>query len=131
MPKNINKVVDATIPVLGDVVSNLAALVPQIKSAPREEWFKDINTWKTKYPFTYVKSEKGAKMKPQEVIEELNRQTEDKKDKVIVTTGVGQHQMWAAQFFRWRHPRTMISSGGLGVSLIFYTSPVQAHSCLM
>jgi acetolactate synthase-1/2/3 large subunit len=114
MPKNINKVVDATIPVLGDVVSNLAALVPQIKSAPREEWFKDINTWKTKYPFTYVKSEKGAKMKPQEVIEELNRQTEDKKDKVIVTTGVGQHQMWAAQFFRWRHPRTMISSGGLG-----------------
>ena len=48
------------------------------------------------------------------MIEELNRQVEHIKDKVIITTGVGQHQMWAAQYYRWRYPRTLITSGGLG-----------------
>ncbi|KAF8647502.1 hypothetical protein AX16_006707 [Volvariella volvacea WC 439] len=114
MPKNINKVVEASIPILGDVVTNLASLVPMIRSSPREEWFSDIKEWKKNYPFTYEKSGKGQKMKPQEVVEEMERQLTDKKDDVIVATGVGQHQMWAAQFFRWRHPRTMVSSGGLG-----------------
>ena len=49
--------------------------------------------------------------KPQYVIEEINRQTNGE---AIITTGVGQHQMWAAQFYRWRYPRQMITSGGLG-----------------
>ncbi|KAJ3091871.1 Acetolactate synthase, mitochondrial, partial [Phlyctochytrium bullatum] len=56
----------------------------------------------------------GKPIKPQAVIEELNRQTRDMKDRVIITTGVGCHQMWAAQYYRWRSPRTWISSGGLG-----------------
>lgn len=121
MPKNINKVVEATVPVLGDVVSNLAALVPLIETSnPRSEWFSQIRKWKARYPFTYEKSEPGQQMKPQEVIEELDRQTRDKKDKVIVATGVGQHQMWAAQFYRWRTPRSLVSSGGLGVSALLY-----------
>jgi len=60
------------------------------------------------------KSAEGAKMKPQEVVEELDRQVSDRKDKVIIGTGVGQHQMWAAQFYRWTHPRSMVTSGGLG-----------------
>ncbi|KIJ44264.1 hypothetical protein M422DRAFT_60087 [Sphaerobolus stellatus SS14] len=114
LPKNVNKVVDATIPVVGDVVQNLAALVPFIRSSPRTQWFADIKAWKEKYPFTFEASKPGALMKPQEVIKELDRQTQDKKGDVIITTGVGQHQMWAAQFYRWTHPRTMISSGGLG-----------------
>jgi len=114
MPKNVNKVVDASIPVLGDVVANLASLVPLIRSSPRTEWFSDIKAWKTEYPFTYAPSTNGALMKPQEVIQELDKQTRGKKEDVIITTGVGQHQMWAAQFYRWTHPRTMISSGGLG-----------------
>ncbi|CDO73669.1 hypothetical protein BN946_scf185014.g139 [Trametes cinnabarina] len=113
-PKNINKVVEASIPVLGDVVSNMAALAPLIRSVPRKEWFDDIREWKAKYPFTYEKSKPGAPMKPQEVIEELDRQTAHRKEDVIITTGVGQHQMWAAQHFRWRHPRSMVTSGGLG-----------------
>ncbi|KAF8320113.1 acetolactate synthase [Clavulina sp. PMI_390] len=113
-PKNINKVVDAQIPILGDVIDSLSHLVPLIKSSPRADWFNDIKAWKSTYPFTYEPSAKGAQMKPQEVIEELDRQTASKKDDVIISTGVGQHQMWAAQFFRWRHPRTMITSGGLG-----------------
>ncbi|KAH7914000.1 thiamine diphosphate-binding protein [Hygrophoropsis aurantiaca] len=115
-PKNINKVVDASIPVLGDVVSNMAALVPLIRSSPRTPWFNDIKSWKEKYPFTYVKSsaEAGARIKPQEVIEELDKQTAHRKEDVIITTGVGQHQMWAAQHFRWKTPRSMVTSGGLG-----------------
>ncbi|CAE6432695.1 unnamed protein product, partial [Rhizoctonia solani] len=114
-PKNINKVVDASISILGDVTHNLGALVPLIKSSPREHWFQDIKEWKAKYPFTYDKSVPGkTKMKPQEVIEELNAQTKHKKNDVIISTGVGQHQMWAAQFFRWRLPRSMVTSGGLG-----------------
>ncbi|KAF9462722.1 thiamine diphosphate-binding protein [Collybia nuda] len=113
-PKNINKVVEASIPILGDVVTNMASLVPLITSAPRTEWFADIKHWKESYPFTYVKSEEGAKMKPQEVVEELDRQTAHRKEEIIVATGVGQHQMWAAQYFRWRHPQTMVTSGGLG-----------------
>lgn len=118
-PKNINKVVEATIPVLGDVVANMAALAPLIRPAPREEWFRDVKEWKTNYPFTYDKSKPGALMKPQEVIVELDRQTAHRKDEVIVTTGVGQHQMWAAQHFRWRQPLHMATSGGLGVSQEF------------
>jgi len=113
-PKNINKVVDATVPILGDVVSNLASLVPLIKSSPRENWFADIKKWKAAYPFIFEASAKGERMKPQEAIEELDRQTRERKEDIIVTTGVGQHQMWAAQHFRWRHPRTMVTSGGLG-----------------
>jgi acetolactate synthase I/II/III large subunit len=115
MPKNINKVIDATIPVLGDVSTNLGRLIPHIKSSPRDEWFTDIREWKTKYPFTYDKSEAGQPMKPQEVIEELDKLTRSNKKNVIITTGVGQHQMWAAQYYRWQHPRSMITSGGLGV----------------
>ncbi|TFK90280.1 acetolactate synthase [Polyporus arcularius HHB13444] len=113
-PKNINKVVDATIPIIGDVVTNMAVLAPLIKPSARKEWFNDIREWKSKYPFTYEKSKPGAAMKPQEVIEELNKQTAHRKDDVIVTTGVGQHQMWAAQYYRWRTPRSMVTSGGLG-----------------
>ena len=52
-------------------------------------------------------------MKPQRVIEELYQQTIDRDD-VVIATGVGQHQMWAAQFYRWRDPRSVVTSGGLG-----------------
>ncbi|KAH9917439.1 thiamine diphosphate-binding protein [Fomitopsis serialis] len=115
-PKNINKVVEASIPVLGDVVTNMASLVPLIRGAPREKWFADIKKWKAEFPFTYEKSADapGTMMKPQEVIEELDRQTADRKEDVVITTGVGQHQMWAAQHYRWRHPRSIVTSGGLG-----------------
>ena len=123
MPKNVNKVVDASIPVVGDVVANLASLVPLIRSSPRTEWFSDIQSWKEKYPFTYAPSSNGGLMKPQEVIQELDKQTRGRKEDVIVTTGVGQHQMWAAQFYRWTHPRTMISSGGLGVCRVLPSGP--------
>jgi acetolactate synthase-1/2/3 large subunit len=114
MPKNINKVVNATVAVEGDVAANLELMLPFIKPQPRKQWFDQLNEWKSKYPYSYVPSAPGASMKPQEVIEELNTQTKDIKHNVIISTGVGQHQMWACQFYRWREPRSWISSGGLG-----------------
>lgn len=113
-PKNINKVIEAQIPIIGDVVSNLSHLIPRIQSLPRTEWLNDIREWKAKYPFTYAPSKLGDRMKPQEVIEEMDRQTAAYKENVIITTGVGQHQMWTAQHFRWRYPRSLVTSGGLG-----------------
>ncbi|RIA95024.1 acetolactate synthase, catalyses the first common step in isoleucine and valine biosynthesis [Glomus cerebriforme] len=114
-PKNINKVVQATTAVEGDVADNLNRLLPLIESQERKEWFSEINEWKRKYPWKYTKpSSPDQLLKPQQIIEELDRQTADYKEKVLITTGVGQHQMWAAQFFRWKYPRTMITSGGLG-----------------
>ena len=114
-PKNINKVVQANIPVLGDVAASMAELLPQIEYRERKEWMDQIKSWKADYPFTFTPSKKGDRMKPQEVVEELDRQCEAiGKEKVIVTTGVGQHQMWACQHYRWTQPRSWVSSGGLG-----------------
>ncbi|KAJ1538581.1 Acetolactate synthase, mitochondrial, partial [Cladochytrium tenue] len=114
MPKNINKVVEVHEAVEGDVSTNLRYLLPYLKTPIRRAWFEQLDIWKKKYPFTYQKSLLGAPIKPQEVIEVLNRQVADIKDQVIITTGVGCHQMWAAQYYRWKHPRTWVSSGGLG-----------------
>ena len=115
MPKNINKVVQATEAVEGDVAASLALLLPFVENKlERQEWFSQINDWKTRFPFNYEKETPDGLIKPQTVIEKLSKMTENMKDRTIITTGVGQHQMWAAQHFRWRHPRTMITSGGLG-----------------
>ncbi|KAL8799536.1 MAG: hypothetical protein Q9182_005811 [Xanthomendoza sp. 2 TL-2023] len=115
MPKNINKVVQATEAVEGDVATNLATLLPYVHSKPtRPEWFSQINDWKKRLPFAYEKETPDGLIKPQSLIQKLSQMTADMKDRTIITTGVGQHQMWAAQHFRWRHPRTMITSGGLG-----------------
>jgi acetolactate synthase-1/2/3 large subunit len=71
-------------------------------------WMKTINQWKEEYPFTY---DKTGHITQQEAIEALYEET---KGDAIITTGVGQHQMWAAQFFQFREPRAYISSLGLG-----------------
>lgn len=101
MPKNIDKVVDSTVSIEGDVVTNMARLLPLLEYQKRSLWFDTLNEWKTKYPFTFTPSKEGEALKPQEVIQELNLQTKDIKDQVLITTGVGQHQMWACQHFRY------------------------------
>jgi acetolactate synthase-1/2/3 large subunit len=75
----------------------------------RKEWIALIDGWKKWYPFRFLDDSPLAK--PQYVIDEMYRQTQGE---AIITTGVGQHQMWAAQFYRWKHPRQLITSGGLG-----------------
>ncbi|EXM27076.1 hypothetical protein RAB80_013242 [Fusarium oxysporum f. sp. vasinfectum] len=118
MPKNINKVVQATEAIEGDVAANLKELLPLVESKTmedRKEWFNKINEWKKKWPLTdYERAERSGLIKPQTLIEELSNLVADRKDKTYIATGVGQHQMWTAQHFRWRHPRSMITSGGLG-----------------
>ncbi|KAF2644869.1 acetolactate synthase [Massarina eburnea CBS 473.64] len=115
MPKNINKVVQATEAVEGDVVTNLGHLLPHVKEVKeRPEWFAQINDWKARFPWNFEREGENGLIKPQTVIEKLSKLTENIKDETVITTGVGQHQMWAAQHFRWRHPRTMVTSGGLG-----------------
>ncbi|KAJ7903801.1 thiamine diphosphate-binding protein [Mycena olivaceomarginata] len=97
-------VVEANIPVLGDVVQNMGALVPHIRATPRAGWFADLKAWKEKYPFTYTPSEAGR----------ADEAAGERKKDVVISTGVGQHQMWAAQHYRWTHPQSMVTSGGLG-----------------
>src|SRR4051812_1071110 len=108
-PSSISKNVDVDVPVVGDARVSLEAMLQYIEHRDRKEWFATIDAWKKRYPFSYKDDSQHAK--PQYVIEELNKQT---RGEAVITTGVGQHQMWAAQFYRWRRPRQMITSGGLG-----------------
>ncbi|HRK32503.1 MAG TPA: biosynthetic-type acetolactate synthase large subunit, partial [Tepidisphaeraceae bacterium] len=103
-PTSISKTVDVDVPVVGDARHSLQAMLQHIEPRPRKQWFEQINDWKKKYPFKYF--DDSEKAKPQYVLEEINRQT---KADAIFATGVGQHQMWAAQFLRWRHPRQAIT----------------------
>lgn len=118
LPKNINKVVQATEAAEGDVAANLALLLPYVEGrtqADRKEWFDQIAAWKERFPWAYEK-ENGpdALIKPQTIVSMLSDLTAHRKEDTIIATGVGQHQMWAAQHYRWRTPRSMITSGGLG-----------------
>ncbi|HTW94679.1 MAG TPA: biosynthetic-type acetolactate synthase large subunit [Tepidisphaeraceae bacterium] len=108
-PSSISKNVDVDVPVVGDAKNSLEAMLPYLEHRPRAAWWAQINAWKARYPFKYLDDSQNTK--PQFVIEEINRQT---RGEAIITTGVGQHQMWAAQFYRWRTPRQMVTSGGLG-----------------
>ncbi|ORZ41721.1 Thiamin diphosphate-binding protein [Catenaria anguillulae PL171] len=102
LPKNINKTVQVT------------DATKRPEDADRKPWLADVAKWKAEFPFSYPANVSGEPMKPQYVLDVLNTKTRDFKDKVVLTTGVGQHQMWAAQYYRWTHPLTMITSGGLG-----------------
>ena len=108
-PASISKNVHVDIPVVGDAETILAEMTKEVEHRDRTEWFAKIAGWKAKYPLRY---DTGAKtIKPQYVIEEVYRQT---KGEATIVTGVGQHQMWTAQFYKFSRPRQFISSGGLG-----------------
>ena len=108
-PTSISKNVSVDIPVVGDAKVILGELVKEVEHHDRKRWFKKIAEWKEKFAFRY--DQNSSSIKPQYVIEEICRQT---KNSAIVTTGVGQNQMWAAQFYKFIRPRQLISSGGLG-----------------
>jgi acetolactate synthase-1/2/3 large subunit len=108
-PSSISKNVQVDIPVVGDAKYILVELTKEVEHRDRAEWFAKIAEWKKKYPFRYDR--KAATIKPQHVIEEVCRQTHHD---AIIATGVGQHQMWTAQFYKFTQARHFISSGGLG-----------------
>lgn len=91
-------------------------LMNHIKFVERNDWLGQIKEWKNKYPFHIDKLENN-KIKTQHVISEINSQVINKNlaNKTIYTSGVGNHQMMAAQFIKWKHPKTFLSSGSLGV----------------
>lgn len=114
-PKNINKVVEATEAIEGDVTQNLELfneLVKPVESRP--EWFSMIKQWRKKYPYAYQEPTPDGLIPPQSVIKEVNKQARSTGKDVIITTGVGQHQMWVAQYITWTKPHSFVTSGGLG-----------------
>jgi acetolactate synthase-1/2/3 large subunit len=108
-PASISKNVGVDIPVVGDAKVILKTLAGEVEYRERKKWFDTIAEWKKKFPFRY--DQNSTTIKPQYVIEEICLQT---KNEAIITTGVGQNQMWAAQFYKFVRPRQLISSGGLG-----------------
>ena len=109
-PTSISKNVKADIPIVGDVGNILGEMLELIKKpAQSKEWLKEIERNKKKYPLSYRKS--SLRIKPQAVVEEIFSQT---RGEAIISTEVGQNQMWAAQFYKFKFPRTFITSGGLG-----------------
>ena len=108
-PSSISKNIRVDIPVVGDAKIILGELIKLVEYRERQEWFKKIAEWKKKFAFRY--DQNSSTIKPQYVIEELCHQTQNE---AIITTGVGQNQMWAAQFYKFIKPRQFISSGGLG-----------------
>ncbi len=107
-PASIGKNVPVDVPIVGDVKNVLEQFNSNAPKPDTEKWIKKINEWKEKFPLTYKKSDG---LKPQMVIEAISELT---KGEAIITTEVGQNQMWAAQYYKFKYPRTFISSGGLG-----------------
>jgi acetolactate synthase-1/2/3 large subunit len=108
-PASIGKNVRVDIPVVGDAGKILSDLLPLLEEVDRGAWLEKIAEWKREFPLGYQPEE--GKVKPQAVIEAIYRATSGE---AVVVTDVGQHQMWAAQYYDYTQPRTFLSSGGLG-----------------
>jgi acetolactate synthase-1/2/3 large subunit len=107
-PASVSKTVDVDIPIVGDAREVLKQLNKIVKKPDTKDWLSKIDEWKKKFPLRYKDDDK---LRPQYVVEQIYEIT---KGEAIITTEVGQNQMWAAQFFKFVLPRTIISSGGLG-----------------
>lgn len=107
-PAEIGKNVLINIPIVGDVKNVLQSLLSQLEPRANQDWVDQIIAWKEQYPLSY---DNDGPLKPQWVVEELYRHTQGE---CTVVTDVGQHQMWVAQFYRFKYPGTLVSSGGLG-----------------
>lgn len=109
----IGKNVHTHIPVCGDLKQTLELLLPQLEKTDRSDWLAQIAKWREAKPATYH-PRKDGKLQPQAVIEAIDRAARATGRPTVLTTDVGQNQMWAAQFFRHTEPRAFISSGGMG-----------------
>ena len=117
-PTSIKKNVRVDLPIVGDVkdvLTKMIAVADKSKEKLAEftsalaPWHADIDDWKEKHPLAYKQS--STIIKPQYVIQKLRELSDED---AIISTDVGQHQMWTAQFFKFNKPRTLLTSGGLG-----------------
>ena len=114
-PSSIGKNVRTDIPIVGDAKAVLRALIEAVKTfkkdwaADHQEWLRLIGEWAAQYPLQYHQGDEVVKA--QYAIEMISKLAPKE---AIITTGVGQHQMWTAQFYRFTQPRTFLTSGGLG-----------------
>ncbi|MDD5254501.1 MAG: biosynthetic-type acetolactate synthase large subunit [Candidatus Omnitrophica bacterium] len=108
-PASISKNVVVDVPIVGDAKHILGEILEQLKKLPdTAPWLKEVEALKKKYPLKY---RQDGKLKPQYVIEQIYEAT---KGEAIIATEVGQNQMWSCHWYKYSHPRTFISSGGLG-----------------
>lgn len=107
-PSSISKNVHVDVPIVGDAKNILSELNKIINAPDTSAWLKQVFNWKETHPLVY---KNDNKLRPQFVIEKIYEVT---KGKAIITTEVGQNQMWASQWYKYSLPRTFISSGGLG-----------------
>lgn len=109
-PAEINKNIPAKEELVGDIKSILTRLLPLINENKRVQWLEKINAWKKEVPSAYFE-EKENFVNPKFMLETVNKIAGDE---TFITTEVGQHQMWTAQFYPFSKPRTFLTSGGLG-----------------
>ncbi len=115
-PAEIGKNRFADVPLIGDLLPTIKALIPAVKDAFKERqpdlttWWRQMNSLRETYPLGYNEPEDGS-LSPQYVIERIGEITGPD---AIYVAGVGQHQMWASQFIKYEKPRTWLNSGGLG-----------------
>ncbi len=119
-PAEISKNVPVNIPIVGDAKHILKALTKYVKCCNSEFWLAKIIEWKKEYPLSYRKE--TDVIKPQFVVEQISEVCKD----AIIVTEVGQHQMWAAQYFKFSEPRTFLTSGGLGTMGYGYPAAIGA-----
>ena len=120
-PASISKIINADIPIVGQVKESIAALIKEIKrsklkidSDALDEWNSQISTWRAKHGLDhelYLKKNKSKMILPQVVVQELYHATNGN---AWVTSDVGQHQMFVAQYYHFNKPRRWVNSGGLG-----------------
>ncbi|MDA8226614.1 MAG: biosynthetic-type acetolactate synthase large subunit, partial [Desulfitobacterium hafniense] len=115
-PAEVNKNVIAQIKVIGDLRWSIPTLTEKLSQRSNNEWYgqitewvEKVRTWKSEKPLTY--EQRQGFVMPQDVIEKVSGMTEPS---TIIVTDVGQHQMWASQFYKFKRPRTFLTSGGLG-----------------
>ncbi len=118
-PAELGKVRRPDVPIVGDcrlVIEELITAIRELTAGgvafpDRTAWKQTLSGWQEKYPLAYEQSEPGDLLKPQFVLERLRDNTPDD---TIVASGVGQHQMWTSQYWKFNHPYTWVNSGGLG-----------------
>ncbi|ACS99978.1 biosynthetic-type acetolactate synthase large subunit [Paenibacillus sp. JDR-2] len=122
-PAEIGKNVPTDIPIVGDVKTVLQQVNQLAKRADKADaWRQEIQESKAQYPFSYKDSD--VELKPQWVVEMIHETTGGD---AIVTTDVGQHQMWAAQYYKFNKPRSWVTSGGLGTMGFGFPSAIGAQ----